>query len=151
MKVLSASDNDWPVIVSNIQKVHKVQKKCDHLSRVIGLEGVEAQTSRIFYLLVVQVVLLFGSETWYMSPWIRRTLGGFQNHVIRRLVGRQTRRQVGRICSYLPLATTMVEAGLEEVNTYVSQLHNTFAQFIETRLIMDICLVTERRPGVWVY
>ena len=45
----------------------------------------------------------------------------------------------------------MVEAGLEEVNTYVSQLHNTFAQFIETRLIMDICLVTERRPGVWVY
>ena len=41
----------------------------------------------------------------------------------------------------------MTEAGLQEVETYVSLHHNTVAQFIATRTIMDLCLVSERCPG----
>ena len=41
----------------------------------------------------------------------------------------------------------MVEAGLQEVETYVSRRHNTMAQYIATRPIMDLCLAAKRRPG----
>ena len=41
----------------------------------------------------------------------------------------------------------MAEAGLWEVETYVSQRQNTVAQFIATRTIMDLCLVAARMPG----
>ena len=41
----------------------------------------------------------------------------------------------------------MLEAGLQEVETYVSRRQNTDAQFIATRLIMDLCLAVERRQG----
>ena len=33
------------------------------------------------------------------------------------------------------------------METYVSCHHNTVAQFIATRTIMDLCLVSERCPG----
>ena len=41
----------------------------------------------------------------------------------------------------------MEEAGLQEVDTYASRLHNKVAQFIATRPIMDLCLAEEQRPG----
>ena len=39
------------------------------------------------------------------------------------------------------------EAGLQEVETYVSRRHNTVAQHIATRLIMDLCMAAKKRTG----
>ena len=41
----------------------------------------------------------------------------------------------------------MEEAGMQEVETYLSRHQNTVAQFIATRPIMDLFLVAERRLG----
>ena len=41
----------------------------------------------------------------------------------------------------------MVEAVLQEVETYTSRLQNTVTKFIATNTIMDLCLAAERRPG----
>ena len=43
---------------------------------------------------------------------------------------------------YPPLEEAMVEVVLQEVDIYVSRHHNTVAQFIATRPIMDLCLTT---------
>ena len=37
---------------------------------------------------VVQAVLLFGSDIWVVTPCMVRVLGGFQDQVERRLMGR---------------------------------------------------------------
>ena len=42
---------------------------------------------------------------------------------------------------YPPLAEAMVEVVVQEVGIYVSRHHNTVAQFIATRPIMDLCMV----------
>ena len=44
----------------------------------------------------------------------------------------------------------MAKAGLQEVDTYVSCRHNTVAQCIATRPIMELCLAAKRRPGPMV-
>ena len=41
----------------------------------------------------------------------------------------------------------MAEAGLQEVDTYISRHHNTVAEFIVNSPIMELCLGEERRPG----
>ena len=41
----------------------------------------------------------------------------------------------------------MAEAGLQEVETYVSRSHNTVVQYIATRTIVDLCLAANRMPG----
>ena len=45
----------------------------------------------------------------------------------------------------------MVESGLGEVYMYVTHHQNTVELFIVTRPIIDLCLATERLPGVQVF
>ena len=44
----------------------------------------------------------------------------------------------------------MEVAGLEEVYTYVFCRHNAIAQYIDTRLILYMCLVEYQRSGMRV-
>ena len=77
-RILTASNNNWPVVVANLQK----SRKCwDQLSQIIEQERADPQTSGIFYKAVVQVALLFGVETWVVSPRIVKTLGGL-HHIL---------------------------------------------------------------------
>ena len=41
----------------------------------------------------------------------------------------------------------MTEAGLKDVETYISCCQNTVAQYIATRPIIDLCLAEKRRLG----
>ena len=41
----------------------------------------------------------------------------------------------------------MADAGLQEVETYVSCRQNTLGQYIATRPIVDLFLAAKRRPG----
>ena len=46
-----------------------------------------------------------------------------------------------------PLLEDMTEeAGMQELETYVSRRHNTVTQFIVTRPIMDLCMAAWQRP-----
>ena len=44
----------------------------------------------------------------------------------------------------------MAEAGLQEVETYISCRHNTVVKYIATRPIMDLCLAEKRMSGTRV-
>ena len=83
---------------------------------------------------------------WVMAPHIGRVLGRFHHILAHRLMGRQPQILQGRIWVYPLLEYAIAEAGLQEVDTYVSGLQNTAEHFIVTRPIMYMCLVAERRP-----
>ena len=51
----------------------------------------------MFFKAVVQVVMLFWSETWVVTPRVGKALGVFQTQVTRRMTGHLLRRtQYGR-------------------------------------------------------
>ena len=110
-------------------------------------EGAYARCSRRIYVVVVQVVMLYGSDIWVMKLRIWRVLGGFHHRVARGMTRRQTWRGQDGVWLYPPLEDAMVEAELLELETYVSLRQNTITQFIKTRPIMDLCLSAQRRPG----
>ena len=65
--------------------------------------------------------------------------------------GWHPRWQVNVSWVYPPLATEMMESGLGEVYMYVTHHQNTVELLIVTRPIIDLCLATERLPGVQVF
>ena len=70
-RVLTASDNDWTIVVGNLRKA---RKKLAWLSSILGWEGENLQVLGIFFKAVVLEVLLFGSNMWVMNPrtdWAR--------------------------------------------------------------------------------
>ena len=120
------------------------------MSRIIGQEVVDPQTYGTVYKVVVQATLLFGTESWVVSPRIRRPLGGFRHRVARRLKKMQPKRTgVGRWI-YLQMDMAMKSVGIEEVETYVLRLQNTISQYILTWMILKLYLEAERRMGARV-
>ena len=67
------------------------------------------RVSEIFFKVVVQVVILFGLETWVMTPCMGRDLGILHNRVDHCPTERHPRRlRFGR-WEYLPLEEVMEE------------------------------------------
>ena len=85
-QILTKADDDWPSVVRNLRKA---RRKWVWLTRVLGREGADARILGQIYLAVVQSVMLYGSDTWVMTPRIYRMLGGFHHRVAQRLTERQ--------------------------------------------------------------
>ena len=59
-------------------------------------------------------------ETWVLTPRMQRVMGGFHHRVAHRLMGRQPQKgwDVGWV--YPHMGDEITEAGLQEVDTYIS-------------------------------
>ena len=71
-------------VVRNLSQARSVWKR---MNRIPSREGLEPWVSGFFFEAMVQAVLLFDLETWVVTPRMGRALGGFQDHVARRLMG----------------------------------------------------------------
>ena len=89
--ILISLDNNWSEVVGNLQKARKFWAR---MKRILGRYGASPRVSGMSFKAVVQVVLLFGLETWVMTPPMGRDLGGFQHRFSRRIIGRQPQRKV---------------------------------------------------------
>ena len=98
----------------------------------------------------MQQVLLFGAETWVVSPMMERALSAFLHEAARRLTGRQPRRGRDRECQYPSLEGAMEEAGLTDIRTSIQRRQNTVAQYIATRPLLDLCEGARPREGARV-
>ena len=86
---------------------------------ILGQEVADPRTSSIFYKKVVQATLLFGAESWVMSPKIGRILGDFHHRLPLRLEKMQLNMDVMGRCIYLLLEAAMKAAGMEEVEMHI--------------------------------
>ena len=84
-----AGDNNWLAVLGNLGKV---RRSWGRLLQVIGREGADPKVSRAFYTVVAQAILLFGSETWVLTPRMDKALDSFQSRVARRITERQPRQ-----------------------------------------------------------
>ena len=62
----------------------------------------------------------------------------------------QKRRRGGGSWEYLSLEEEMEEPGFEGIGTYITRRQNTFAQYIVTRPILDLCERSTRKLGARV-
>ena len=142
VRVITVGDYDCSVMLGNLQKVRNIWER---LSRNFSREGAYPKVSGNFFKAVTQAVLLFREETCVLNPRMEWALSSFQHRVARHLAGSHTRRWGDGT-----LAEAMVEAGFEGIGTYVTRRHNTGAQYIATRPILDLCEQSARRPGAMV-
>ena len=88
---------------------------------------------------MVQQVLLFGAETWVVTPRMERVLRSFMHGSARRITERQPRRVWEVKWFYPSLEGAMKESGFKDVRTSINTRQNTVAQYIETRPLLDLC------------
>ena len=143
--MLLSTNNDFTVVERNLRRA---QEKWGRLAKILGREGLYKRTAGRFYVEVVQAVLLFGSETWFMTPRLEKALEGFRHRAAWRIPGMVHKRQQDGMWVYPPIGAALEMVGLEEIGIYISRHQNTFAQYIVTRNIMDLCLAEEWKPAI---
>ena len=57
-RVLTAGDDDWLAVAGNLRKA---RESWTRMTRILGREGADPRISGLFFKVVVQAVLLFGS------------------------------------------------------------------------------------------
>ena len=135
-RLMTAGDDDWPAVAGNLAKA---RRSWGRLQRILGREGATARISGAFFKGVVQQVLLFGAETWVVTPRMEQALSGFLHGAARRLTGRQAWRGRNGAWQYPSLEGAMREAGLTEIRKSIANRQNTVAQYIATRPLLGLC------------
>ena len=64
-QIISVADDNWPEVVKNFSRAREVSRR---MTQILSREGAAPQVSGLFFKAVVQVVLLFGSENWVVTP-----------------------------------------------------------------------------------
>ena len=113
-------------------------------------EGATTWISGNFFKAVVQQVLLFGAETWVVTPKMERALSAFLHGVARRLTEGRPRREKDREWQYPSLQGAMEEVALTEIRTSILRRQKTVAQYIATRPLLDLCVGARTREGAEV-
>jgi hypothetical protein len=108
-RVLAANNSDWPALYKNLKKA---QAKWALVSRPLLKTGVSIRHVGYFYKAVVQAVLLYGSETWTITPRMLQTLNGFHHRMARRISGLMPTRQADDTWYYPPIEQALEAAGL---------------------------------------
>ena len=98
----------------------------------------------------MQQVLLFGTETWVVSPMMERALITLLHGEAKRLTGRQPRRERDGEWHHPSLEGAMEEAGLTDIRTSIQRRQNMVAQYIATRPLLDLCKGVRPREGASV-
>ena len=95
---------------------------------------------------MIQAVLLFGAETWVVTPHMGKALGGFHIQVYIRLMGQLLRRTKDRTWKYTSAAAARELAGFLTMEEYVRRRQNFRTVYRYAITVRPVCGV---REGSW--
>ena len=87
---MSLDEIGWIAVFSNLQRE---RSKWGRFCHILGWGGDKTRTSRRIYMAVVHYVLLFESESWFITPQIMWELGRLHNWVAWLISGQMPRCQ----------------------------------------------------------
>ena len=146
-RILTEGGNDWTAVEVNLGKA---RRSWGRMQRILSREGANKRVSGNFFKAVVQQVLLFGAETWVVTPRMEHALDSFIHGEARRITGRQPRSGWDGTWFYPSLEGAMKEAGFTDVRTSINRRQNKVAQYIATRPLLELCEGKTQRGGVRV-
>ena len=138
-------DNDAEAAQAQLRKARRAWAR---ISRVLRRENAPPRVCGMFYVAVVQAVLLYGSETWTLGAATLRLLEGFQLRAAYRMAreNRPLRGQDGK-WTYPQTADVLAEVGLRPVAEYIRRRRDTIAAWVVDRPLFRECREGTRQRG----
>lgn len=144
-RLLSQDDSDAQVVRANLVKAHGIWAR---VGKVLKGENAPPRMCGKFYVAIVQSVLLYGSETWNLTPSLLRRLEGFHIRCCYRMARRKRpRRGPKGVWKYPDSAEVLKECGLQTMEEYILGRRATIAAWVVDRPLLAACKDGERMRG----
>ena len=115
---------------------------------MLRAENASPRVCGMFYKATVQAVLLFGSETWNLTPSTMKRLEGFHTRAVFRMARvNKPRRKLDGLWAYPSREDVLEEVALHPITYYVEVRRQTIAEFIVSRPIFEYCRKGRRNRG----
>ena len=135
-RMMSSTDCDDEAIE---RQLTRARYKWKRFSAILNSGGMNKRVAGYFYKVVVQTVLLYGSESWVISKRQLRVLESFHRRVARYLCRRHTRRREDGTWEYPSSKEVLEEAGLQSIQEYIHRRRDTIFRYIRNRPIYITC------------
>ena len=109
------------------------------VSHVHRSENASPHVCRMLYKATVQVVLLFGSETWNLSALVLKCLEGFHLDAACCMMGMVPKRGDNVTWFYPSLEDVLEAVGLHMIKNNIDVRRQTITSFIVNWPILDLC------------
>jgi hypothetical protein len=133
---LAANNSNWPALYKNLRKA---QTKWALISRPLLRTGVSPRYVGYFYNAIVQSVLLYGAETWTVTPQMLEPLNSFHHKIARCISNMMPVQEPNDTWYYPPLSAAMETAGLFTIAEYIKKQQGMLAQYVINQPIMRLC------------
>jgi len=144
-RLVAFDDNDARAVNSNLRKARKCWMR---LSRLLRAENASPRVCGMFFKAVVMAVLLYGSESWSITPAALKRLEGFVIRAAYRMArANKPRRNPDGTWVYPATSDVRAEVGLYSVDHYIRKRRNTIAQFLAGRPLHDLVMDARRQRG----
>ena len=110
-------NNDRVEVEQNLQRA---QGKWGRLENILGREGADKITVERFYVAVVQAMILFGYDTWVLTPRLYKSLKVFHLRAERRMAVMVPKLQRYGTWVYPPIGVDLAMVVLEDIGVYIS-------------------------------
>jgi hypothetical protein len=115
--------------------------------RVLRAENANARMCGMFYTATMQVVLLYGSEAWSLSPMSIKRLEGFHICAAWQMTGMRLEKKPDGSWLYPRSKDVLEAAGLQTIAHYMGMHRQTVANYIVNQTIWELCAGAVRRRG----
>ena len=144
-RLLAQDDDDIQAIRTQLRKARATWAR---VGQVLRSENASPRVAAKFYKAMVQAVLLYGSETWVLSPTALARLEGFHIRAAYRMAKRnRPRRGPGNQWVYPKSEDVLEECGMHTIGEYIDVRRQTIAMYVATRPILNECMQGERKRG----
>ena len=115
------------------------------MSVILEREGAEPFISGWFYVAIVQAILLFGAETWVVTPRVLQALEGFHHRAARQMAGMGGKRLVDGTWEYPPIDGALAATGLARIVIYLERRQNKITEYVATRPVGVLCMAVKNK------
>jgi hypothetical protein len=141
-RLLAYDNNDTQAVRNNLKKAQGIWAR---LSRTIRAENASPHVRGVFYKATVQSILLFGSETWNLSPVGLKSLEGFHIWAAWHMADKRQRKLLDGTWAYPNSAAVLDEVGLKPIAHYIGVGKQHIANYIVNKPIFQSCVEGVRR------
>jgi hypothetical protein len=148
--IVDDSDKDDSAIDRNIQRARGVWAR---LGKLLSQEGANPIAMRIFYKVIVQSVLLYGSESWVITKSKMVQLRSFHRRCARYITRTHIRQEEDGTWIHPSSEGILKEAGLDSIEEYIQKRRGTVEVFAQFRPLYEACKnstpLRSRNHAVW--
>jgi hypothetical protein len=127
-----------------LQGIKKARGIWARVGQVLQADNTPPKVSTKFYKAVVQLVLLYGSETWNLTKTTLARLEGFHIRAAYQMAKEhKPRKGPNHVWVYPATSDVLKECGMNDIAHYIGVRRETIFRYVVNRPIYELCTAGE--------